>query len=93
MTAGELIDWLSKLPSDLPVIMPDEDGDFCQVTSVFEDLAFIGDGQVQLADERDGAMARKVVRFFGPDENSLGPSRGSPSRWASQQRRRTGYLM
>jgi hypothetical protein len=67
MTVQELIDWLSKLPPDVPVIMPGEEVDFCEVASAFEDLAAIRRDEVQLADERDGAGATKVVRLFGPD--------------------------
>lgn len=65
MKARDLIAALSKLDPDLPVIMPGEDEDFCEVMEVFPDLAQFRDGEVQLADERD-PHRYPVIRLFGP---------------------------
>jgi hypothetical protein len=63
---SELIAALQAQDPDLPVIMPGEDVDFCEVATVFVDTVGFCSGEVQLADERDSAIT-PVVRLFGSD--------------------------
>jgi hypothetical protein len=69
MTVGELIEALSRLDRDLPVIMARRLCDnYCEVHEAFEDLAMRdpadSDGFI-LSDEMDRASMR-VARLFEP---------------------------
>jgi hypothetical protein len=60
MTGAELRERLAALQPDLRVVMPSEDGDFCEVAAAFVDtVAFEG---------RDPGGLVHVVRLFEPDE-------------------------
>jgi hypothetical protein len=72
MNVRQLIDALSALDPDLPVIMPRWSSDnYCEVGSAFVDTVLPdpeGGHGLQLADERDKKPLIKVVRLFEPDE-------------------------
>jgi len=67
MKVAELILRLQALDPALPVVMPGESRDFCEVGGAYRDLfALAKDGGLQMADERD-ADRIEVVRLFGPE--------------------------
>jgi hypothetical protein len=67
MKVRELILRLQSLNPELPVVMPSERFDFCEVDGAYVDLlATSKRGGLELADERD-ADRIEVVRLFGPD--------------------------
>ena len=67
MTVAELMARLAALKPDLRVVMPSEDGDFCEVAAVFVDTVAFEGGSVQLTDERDPEGLVHVVRLFEQD--------------------------
>jgi len=68
MTVKELIDRLAALDPSLRVVMPSEDGDFCEVDAAFVDTVMFEGRAAQLTDERDPEGLIHVVRLFEPDE-------------------------
>lgn len=63
MTVVQLIERLSEFDPNLPVVMPSEWGDFCEVASVFADLVAPYEDRLQLTDEREPGWA-SVVRLY-----------------------------
>ena len=68
MTVGDLIARLGEFDTNLRVVMPCEDRDWCEVESAFGDLVWFNGKNVQLSDERDRNDKVAVVRLFGPDD-------------------------
>lgn len=68
MTVAELMARLAALAPDLRVVMPSEDGDFCEVAAAFVDTVFFDGSTAQLTDERDPDGLVHVVRLFEPDD-------------------------
>ncbi|WP_068875124.1 MULTISPECIES: hypothetical protein [unclassified Phenylobacterium] len=68
MTVAELMARLEALAPNLRVVMPSEDGDFCEVAAAFVDTVFFDGSTAQLTDERDPEGLVHVVRLFEPDE-------------------------
>lgn len=67
MKVCDLILRLQTLNSDLPVVMPSESYDFCEVGGAYIDLFAVSKrGGLELADERDVDRI-EVVRLFGPE--------------------------
>ena len=75
MKVRELVAALQAQDPEMLVVMPSEVVDFCEVAAAFVDKVWLGDGQIQLSDERDRDIVR-VVRLFGADvEEEQSPSR------------------
>jgi hypothetical protein len=74
MRVRDLIERLSKLDPDLPVVRPTDDSlDYCFVEATLIDtVAVVGSG-VQLSDERD-SDCRAAIRLFGAPRGSRGTS-------------------
>jgi len=68
MTVAELRERLAALQPDLRVVMPSEDGDFCEVAAAFVDTVAFDGRTVQLTDERDPGGLVHVVRLFEADD-------------------------
>jgi ribosome-binding protein aMBF1 (putative translation factor) len=66
MTVRDLVAALSKFEPDLRVVIPNEDGDFCEIGAALRDLVQIRGSVVYLADERDRDRL-EVVRLFSRD--------------------------
>lgn len=67
MKVAELILRLQALDPELPVVMPGEIRDFCEVGGAYQDLFAVAKrGGLELADERDSDRI-EAVRLFGPE--------------------------
>lgn len=68
MKVSELILRLQALDPELPVVMPSEAYDFCEVGGAYLDLFAAAERHagLELADERD-ADRIEAVRLFGPE--------------------------
>jgi hypothetical protein len=69
MTVAELIARLGTFDPDLRVVMPSEEGDWCEVDGAFGELVWFSGKTAQLSDERSPQDNVAVVRLFGPDED------------------------
>jgi hypothetical protein len=68
MTVAELMERLAALDPALRVVMPSEEGDFCEVAAAFVDTVAFEGQSAQLTDERDPDGLVHVVRLFEPDD-------------------------
>jgi hypothetical protein len=69
MTVAELILRLGDFDPNLKVVMPSEDGDWCEVDSAFDEIVWFSGSTAQLSDERSPDDNVAVVRLFGPDDD------------------------
>lgn len=68
MTVQELIERLRALDPQMKVVMPHEDGDFCEVAGAYIDTVAFEGSTAQLTDERDPDGLTHVVRLVDPEE-------------------------
>jgi hypothetical protein len=69
MTVADLIARLGDFDPGLRVVMPSEDGDWCEVDSAFTEIVWFSGKTAQLSDERSLDDNVPVVRLFGPDDD------------------------